>query len=270
MPELPEMENYKNQLQSHLIGKEITEVTVNRSKSINVAKETFQQQVHNRKILDVERRAKYLLFHLDSGKQLLLHLMLGGKMYLGSQNDSPDRTKQVVLSFGSVDLFFIGLRLGYLHLLSPEQVEQEMGDLGPDPLSPELTLDNFRQRLETKRSMLKSALVDQSWISGIGNRYSDEICFAAALSPEKKVNELDQEEVSRLHIAIQDVLAEATHLGGYMDMPFYKGDNTTGGYLPYFKVHGREEEPCPRCGTPVVVEEVASHKTYYCPNCQKE
>jgi len=126
MPELPEMENYKLLLNNLIAGKMITAVTIQREKSINVPVDEFTATVTNQTITSISRRAKYIIFHLQNGMCLLLHLMLGGWMFYGKDEDKPKRTVQVRLSFGDQHLHFIGLRLGYLHLLSPEQVQNEL------------------------------------------------------------------------------------------------------------------------------------------------
>lgn len=117
MPELPEMEVYKKHLTSTVVGKTIDYVEINREKTVNIAATQFQSQVTGTTIQAIERRAKHLVFLLDSSFVLQLHLMLGGWMYFGSDEDKPNHSAQVILSFSGHKLFFCGLRLGYLHLL---------------------------------------------------------------------------------------------------------------------------------------------------------
>lgn len=268
MPELPEMETCRQLLGRQLTGLMITEAEINREKSINVPPAEFIRQVQNSTIISIDRRAKHLIFRLSSGKNLLLHLMLGGWMYLGNDEDNPDRTKQVILSFGSRKLYFIGLRLGYLHLLTAQELEKEFEELGPEPLDPGFTAASFAQLLEKKRGMLKTSLVNQHFIAGIGNCYSDEICHQAGLLPMRKIEELSEMEKSRLYPAMKTVFANAIQSGGYMDEPLFKGDLITGGYNERCMVYDREGESCLRCGSRIVKEEISSRKTFYCPGCQ--
>ncbi|RFB18760.1 bifunctional DNA-formamidopyrimidine glycosylase/DNA-(apurinic or apyrimidinic site) lyase [Bacillus sp. HNG] len=268
MPELPEMETYKNLLQRKLAGHTIKDVEVNREKSINSSVADFKNQLIDNKITHIHRRGKHLIFNLASGKALLLHLMLGGLMYIESDDDIISRTKQVILSFDSHRLTFIGLRLGYLHLLTSKEVEEEFADLGPEPLEPSFTVQTFQQLTESKKGKIKSTLVDQQFIAGIGNRYSDEICFAAGLLPTRKLNSLDQSQFLKLHASIRSVLQEGIRYGGYIDLPLFKGDQLTGGFQGKFKVHDREGEPCTRCGSVIVKKDVSSRKTFFCANCQ--
>lgn len=268
MPELPEMENYRTLLKEKVKGKMITGAEVKRDKSVNVKADLFASEVSGEKIIDVERRAKHLLFLLDSGKLLLLHLMLGGWMYYGDEEDKPDHRAQVILSFGTDCLYFLGLRLGYLHLLTAPEAEEKLGNLGPEPLEDSFDEETFLNSIQNKRSALKTMLVDQDVLSGIGNRYSDEVCFSAGLLPSRKVNQLVKEEKTKLYRAIPAVLSEAVRFGGYMDRPFFQGDQQTGGFLSHFKVYNEEGKSCERCGHQIIRNEISSRKTFYCSYCQ--
>ncbi|UUZ94619.1 hypothetical protein LJK87_08875 [Paenibacillus sp. P25] len=181
MPELPEMENYRILLSGRMAGKTITETEIEREKSINVEPEHFRRALVGQAVQRIERRAKHLLFHLSSSDVLVLHLMLGGMMYYGRLEDKPERSVQVRLGMGGDHLFFIGLRLGYLHLHPAEEIPALMAKLGPDPFAPELTEPVFRKLFRQRNGTLKACLVDQGVVSGIGNCYSDEICFQAGL-----------------------------------------------------------------------------------------
>ncbi|WP_102272502.1 DNA-formamidopyrimidine glycosylase [Cytobacillus massiliigabonensis] len=266
MPELPEMETYKSLLQPLIGGQSITGVTINREKSINVPVEQFTSLVINQKIKSIERRAKYLVFQLQNDSNLLLHLMLGGRIFLGNEEDRPDRTVQVQLSFGNHQLYFIGLRLGYLHLLSHEMVQQEFQHIGPEPLDQNFSFYAFQTILKDKRGGLKTTLLNQEVIAGIGNRYSDEILWQAQLLPERKINELDSGDLGRLYESMQYILQKGIQQGGYMEEPLFKGDQKTGGYEMI--VHSREGENCRRCHSLIVMNEISSRKTYFCQNCQ--
>lgn len=269
MPELPEMENYKKLLTNKIIGKTIIDIEVNREKSINTSSTDFIQELRGKQIVKIDRRAKHLIFRLSSGKNLLLHLMLGGWMYIGNDNDSPNRTKQVILSFQDMKLYFIGLRLGYLHMLDENDLETKLSDLGPEPLDPNFTFENFQDIFQSKRGKLKTTLIDQKIISGIGNCYSDEICFEAKIKPTITVNSLGKDRLFSLYNSIQTVLRNAISLGGYMEEPLYLGDQLTGGYNNHLLVYDREGEECRRCGGTIVKIELSSRKCFYCPDCQK-
>lgn len=267
MPELPEMETYKTLLGSLIGGQKITNVEIGREKSINVPVDQFSMEISNQAIKTISRRAKYLIFQLQNGKCLLLHLMLGGWMFFGKEEDRPNRTIQVKLSFGEQHLFFIGLRLGYLHLLSPEEVQEELEKLGPEVLDPRFTLDAFHQIMQKRKGTIKTTLINQEVLAGIGNGYSDEILWHAEIRPDKKINELDDQQLSRLYDSIQFIFKRGIEQGGYMENPLFKGDGKTGGYQ--FYVYDREGEACSRCNASIIKSEISSRKTYFCPNCQR-
>lgn len=266
MPELPEMETYKKLLQDLMAGKNITGVEINRDQSINTPAGQFIKEVTGRRVVSVQRRAKYLMFHLENGNSLLLHLMLGGWMFFGKEEDRPDRTVQVKLTFTDQHLYFIGLRLGYLYLMIKSEMDKELQHLGPDPSDPHFSLSAFRQRVENRRGTLKAILVNQEIVSGIGNRYSDEILWSAELRPERKIMELGEAEMRRLFDAMKETLKQGIYHGGYMNEPLLKGDNRIGNY--HMRVHGLEGKPCPRCSKPIMMTKLSSHKTFYCSNCQ--
>ncbi|SDW62020.1 Fpg/Nei family DNA glycosylase [Paenibacillus sp. PDC88] len=273
MPELPEMENYKKLLSDRILDIPITKVTLNREKSINVTSDEFTSSLLNTRIVYIERRAKHLIFHLSTGRRLVLHLMLGGILYLGTEDQRPDRSTQIEIQFGDITLYFIGLRLGYLHLLSAKETDEAMSELGPEPLDYRFTEDKLRAVLKGRRGTIKSTLVNQEVIAGIGNCYSDEIAFAASLTPSTKIQKILEsgELTSRLYRSIQSVLREATAGGGYMEMPLYEGDELTGKYNEQCRVYDREGETCTRCNKGIITKTlITGKKAFYCPECQKE
>ncbi|GFN32366.1 Fpg/Nei family DNA glycosylase [Paenibacillus xylaniclasticus] len=270
MPELPEMETYRSMLSERIAGKQITGAAVTRDKTINMTPDAFVSAVIGRTVYYVERRGKHLLFHLDDGRRLVIHLMLGGSLYYGDDEDRPDRTVQVELSFGNHKLFGIGLRLGYVHLLTAKEVVEQFRELGPEPLDQRMTAESFKKLFQGKRGMLKSALVDQHTIAGIGNCYSDEICYTASIRPNTRISSLRDEDWERLFRATQSVLRDAIAAGGYMDSPLFRGDTLTGGYNERCRVYDRGGQPCFKCGTPIQQSEAASKKMFFCPSCQPE
>ncbi|MFK4997885.1 Fpg/Nei family DNA glycosylase [Bacillus sp. N9] len=239
MPELPEMETYKSALQQLIVGRPITNVTINREKSINVQADDFINHIKNQTIKAIDRRAKYLIFHLQNGSCLLLHLMIDGWMFYGAAEDKPNRTVQVQLTFGEHHLYFIGLRLGYLHFLTLDMLNKELQDIGPEPLAADFTIDAFLERLKHKRGRIKTTLINQSILAGIGNRYSDEILWHAQLLPLRKMSDLNNHQLVHLYDSIRFILQQGIEKGGYLDEPLFKEDHHTGGYEMY--VHGREE-----------------------------
>jgi formamidopyrimidine-DNA glycosylase len=269
MPELPEMEHYRRMLDVRINNKRITDVRIERERSLNMSTTEFTNRVLGQQVISVIRQAKMLLFTLESKETLLLHLMLGGWMFYGQDHEKPERTIQVQLTFGEQQLYFIGLRLGYLHLFTPAQLSERLSELGPDPFEPELSLSAFKLLLERGGGTLKKQLTDQSIISGIGNCYSDEICYNAGILPSRIPSSLSYEEWSSLYDSMLSTLMEALRAGGYMDQAFYSGDSLTGEYNNRCKVYDREDEHCNRCGQIIVRNIISNKKSFCCPGCQR-
>ncbi|WP_413309763.1 DNA-formamidopyrimidine glycosylase family protein [Bacillus sp. 1P10SD] len=269
MPELPEMETYKILLNQKIAGQVISDIQINREKSINLNSELFKRTVLLQKVTNVYRRGKHLLFHLQNGQVMLLHLMLGGWMFYGLESEKPKRTIQVQISFGEYHLYFIGLRLGYLHLYSQQEAEEKLSNLGPEPLSSDFSLNHFLGIISQKHGRLKTTLLDQEIIAGIGNCYSAEICFHAGILPTKDIDQIVESKRSQLYHSMRTVLQDGIKHGGYMENPLFKGDTLTGGFNERCNVYDREGKNCNRCGAIIINEMVSSRKTFYCPNCQK-
>ncbi|MCC3373184.1 bifunctional DNA-formamidopyrimidine glycosylase/DNA-(apurinic or apyrimidinic site) lyase [Cohnella sp. REN36] len=270
MPEWPEMDTYRRLLSPLLNGRVILRAVVNREKTINEAPEAFAEALEGKRILYVERRGKHLLFHLDDGYRLLLHLMLGGYLHYGEHAPKEDEHYQVILTFDDGNrLFFGGLRLGFLHRLSAKAALEQLKELGPDPFDARLTAAAFKDRLSKRRGKLKSALTDQKFLSGIGNCYGDEICFDAEIRPDAAIPELTEETKDRLFASMRSVLTEAAANGGYMDRPLTPTDTFTGGHDDKVKIYDREGEACPRCGGTIRLETLSGRKMFYCPDCQR-
>ncbi|KAA9006513.1 Fpg/Nei family DNA glycosylase [Paenibacillus spiritus] len=270
MPELPEMENYRRLLSQHILNKPITEVIVNREKSLNVEADVLRQTLPGARIIFVERRGKHLLFHLSDGRRLLLHLMLGGLLFYGTEDQRPLRSTQIEIVFGENRLYMMGLRLGYLHLLSVKETEAALSKLGPELLDRRMSAERFKERVRGRRGALKTMFVNQTVFAGIGNCYSDEIAFQAGLRPDSPVQGLGDDALGRLYEAAGTVLRNATDIGGYMEMPFMEGDTVTGRYNDRCLVYDRGGEACYRCGGTILKEELSGRKVFYCPDCQHD
>jgi len=268
MPEWPEMEHYRRLLMERIGGRKITGAEIGRPRSINVDPDEFTRETVGSVVWYVEHRGKYLIFHLDTGKRLLLHLMVGGSLFFGTGEEKPDRTAQITIRFPHGNLYFIGLRLGYLHLLTVKEANARLQELGPDPMDRRLDARAFAARFAGKRGMLKPALTDQSAVAGIGNCYADEMLHLAGIRPDVPVPRVDADAWQRLHGAMRTVLEEAAAHGGYMEMPLYAGDTQTGKAVRLLQVYDREGEPCPKCGGPIVKTELSGRKTFFCPACQ--
>lgn len=270
MPELPEMEVYRRHLETRCRGRTVINVEVGRVRSLNVPVGVFKKALRGSTLAGFDRKGKHLVCQLSTGAYLLNHLMLGGGIYHGTESDRPERTFQVIIRLDDgTSLYWFGLRLGWLHLLSAAELAERTADLGLDPFDPAFTPGHLAEILHGRRGQLKPLLVDQRFFPGVGNCYSDELCWAARIHPQQVAGRLNAQEQGALWEAMRSTLSDAVNLGGYTETPFHAGDRFTGSYLPHLKVYDRKGEPCPRCGAVIAFLEASGRKVFFCPTCQQ-
>jgi formamidopyrimidine-DNA glycosylase len=270
MPELPEVETVVRALREPLIGHTFTGVTSSWPRQIVTPQlEEMAARLRQARVEAVTRRGKYLLFRLDNGETLIIHLKMSGHLSVvpsGSPPDSHDRT--VFTLAGGHELRFRDTRkFGRIYLVKdPDQV---LSRLGPEPLSDTFTPEWLRKRLAARRRILKPLLLDQTFIAGIGNIYADEALHRAGLRPNRRSDSLSDDEVASLHRGIRSVLALAIEREGASMRTYRQPDGSQGSMQEEFQVYGRAGEPCFRCGAPVERFVLAGRSTYFCPGCQE-
>jgi formamidopyrimidine-DNA glycosylase len=271
MPEYPEMATYTKMLRENLLGLEIRQVEVEREKSINLPILTFRSLIEGQRVQDIRSRGKQILFQLTNQYTGIVHLMLGGWMFFSLPEKAPDRTKQLTFSFSEKreQLHLINLRLGYFHLLSPKEIDQKLAPLGPEAIDPQFTVERWTSLAAKSKGNLKAFFLDQKKIAGIGNAYSDEICFEAELNPERVIGKLELSDLIRLYDAMHHTLRKGVQYGGYMDYGFTPNDTITGRMNDHFLVYDREGQACFRCQAIITTQKLAGRTSYYCPQCQK-
>ncbi len=271
MPELPDVEAIRRYLMAQgLAGRSITGVELLWPKAVRTPSvDEFKSDVSGRRILDVRRRAKYLIFGLGgrSGRSLVLHLgMTGSLLVEPAGRERPIHTRNVLLLERRAELSFVDPRkLGAMWLVKEEG--EVLAGLGPEPLEPAFTLELFSSRVSRRDVPVKALLCDQAMVAGIGNIYADEVLFLAGVHPLKRGRDMSGEEVERLHSAIVSRLAVATELlvplvpgGG----PPTEGRQGIGLLL----MPRSEGSACSRCATPVGRVRVRGRSSYFCPHCQ--
>ena len=266
MPELPEVETVKQGLRPKLAGRRILGVEVLRAGAVNALPvAAFRRGLVGNRILGVERRGKYLLFPLEDGRYMVVHLRMTGVL-LWNGRDVPYVTARFSLEGGKSLVFQDRRGLGKLWLVAdPAEV---VGGLGPEPLEPEFTLEAFRQRLKKRSAPIKAILLDQHFLAGMGNMYADEALFQAKLHPLRAANALSRKEAARLYAAMRDILTEAIARGGASVDTYRLPDGGKGGAHLAFKVAHRRGLPCPVCSTPIERLMLRGRGAYFCPRCQ--
>lgn len=265
MPELPEVETIKRDLEKVIVGKKIVEVCVHNLKVIRQPSvDKFKKGIEGAVIKNILRKAKVLIFELSNGKSLAIHLKMTGQLvYPGSGVKS---RVSFHLSDGK-NLDFNDQRLfGELHLLDDWRSLKFIQGLGPEPFA--LSAGQFKEMLSSKKTKIKPLLLDQTFISGIGNLYAAEILFRARIYPERPANSLSAKEKELLFKEIKNTLKEAIHYGGSSVDDYVRLSGKPGGYTAYHKVYGREDEPCLVCQTPIKRIALGGRGTFFCPKCQ--
>jgi formamidopyrimidine-DNA glycosylase len=272
MPELPEVETIRRDLLPVLRGRAFTHVWVSPDALRLVQAPPladFARLLPGRRIEDISRRGKFLVFHLSGGLYLVVHLRMTGALLHRPSSAPPDRYVRAVLSLddGS-ELRFSDLRkFGALWLvLDPSTV---LGRLGPEPLERGLTPSRLRELTARRRAPIKSLLLDQRALAGLGNIYADEALFAAGLHPQRPAGSLSDSEVKRLHKAIRRVLTEALEDRGASFSDYVDASGREGRHQFRVQVFRRTGQPCYVCGREIARVKVAGRSTHFCPRCQR-
>ena len=266
MPELPEVETIKNELLPWIVGQSFTQVTLLDRKLLRwPSPEEFQQLV-GQSVESLERRGKYLIFHLSSGLSLIMHLRMTGALLLNPE--SIDHCARAVfhLSNDARLAFSDRRRLGAIWLGG--DAGAIIGKLGPEPLAEDFTPNVLSTLFNEHCIPIKAALIDQNIIAGIGNMYADEILFAARIHPLRRTDTLSDEEIQSLYNSIRVVLASAIGNKGASVDTYIRPGGQLGRAQFDFKVAHRKGQTCPVCHAPIQRILVRNRGTYFCPNCQ--
>lgn len=271
MPELPEVETIRRQLEQKIKNKKIIKVEVRLPRMINVPAREFTSQVQGAKVENIKRKAKLLIINLSNGNSLIVHLKLTG-MFI--YNQEPDKYSHVIFYFeDKTKLLYKDIRqFGYMKLVKTKEVDNllEKEGFGPEVLDKNFTLDIFKEILEKKkRSKIKPLLMDQTFLSGVGNVYAQEACFYAKVHPERKVENLSEKEIKDLYQGLRKIISESLKYRGASVDTYVDIYGKQGSFVPRLKVYGREGKPCPRCKTKLKEIRLAGRGTTFCPKCQK-
>jgi formamidopyrimidine-DNA glycosylase len=231
-------------------------------------------ELEGERVATVERRGKYLIVRFETGRVLLIHLRMTGSLLHaanGSLPDDPHRRAVVKLDDGSDVAYRDVRRFGTWLLLEPTEVDAYLqARVGDEPLDALFTAARLGERLARRRTTLKAALLDQRTLAGIGNIYADEALWRARLNPLRSASGLDRNELRRLHRGIRAALEHGLARQGSTLRDYRLPDGSGGSMQNEFRVYGRRDEPCDRCGTLIVRTQVAGRTTWFCPTCQPE
>lgn len=275
MPELPEVETVRRSLLDLIIGKKIKSIDVFYDRIIQSDVEEFKTLLVNEEFVDISRYGKFLIFILNH-YIIVAHLRMEGKYFLKKNKDEEPKEKHEHVIFNFVDgttLRYNDTRkFGTIELFKTNDLDvvlnsNPINKLGIEPISGNLTIEYLKDKFKNKKEPIKSALLDQSIITGLGNIYADEVCFMSKLNPCTKANTLNDKDLERIIISSKKVLEKAISLGGTTIKSFVSSHAATGLFQNELLVHTKEV--CPICGGEINKIRVGGRGTYYCPNCQK-
>ena len=274
MPELPEVTTISEDVRTLAAGRRVIRAEISEDDVSNAGVKEFPRRLVGKTLRGTGRRGK--IFTLDFGDVVgVVHLVISGRVLRLPEWQDPDRTNTAVVEFeggdgeASIVLAFAKLWLGYFDLYEPERVDEHplISRLGPDPFSEGFSVEHLIGAFE-RRATVKSLLLDQSVVAGLGNIYVDEVLFAAGVHPTRKANTLSREEISFIHGATRDILGRAIELRGTTFDSYHDAFGEGGKFQHQLKVFARPGEPCPVCSTEIQKLRVAGRGTHVCPLCQ--
>ena len=278
--ELPEVEVVRRDLEKDVVGRRVAEVEVRRMKNTkrvirrHKTPKEFRDRLKGRRITKAERKGKYILLPLDDGNVLVTHFGMSGKFIRGNKRLPVDQHTHVIVTFQQGgDLRYADPRtFGEVFVTPTDDLGKvkELSHIAIDPLEDTFTWLQFSHVLATRATKLKPLLMDQQFISGLGNIYSDEVLFSAGLRHDRPSDQLSAQEVRRLYRAMQEVVQEAIRFRGTTlgDEAYVDLFGKPGEYQNELKVYGRRGLPCRRCRTPIETVKYGGRNSFFCPQCQ--
>ncbi len=272
MPELPEVETVRRGLLDKVLNRVIKGIRVNYPKIIEYPSiSLFKKEIVGQKINDISRYGKWLIFVLDDF-YLLSHLRMEGKYFIKSSKDVDLKHEHVIFELDDkTELRYMDVRkFGKMHLIPKDKIKEigPLKELGLEPWDENLTLEYLQDKFSKKRLPIKSVLLDQSIIVGIGNIYADEILFLAKINPYTRAMDLNDDSIKNIIKYTRIVLEDAIKAGGTTIRSYSSVNGIHGMFQQNLNVHSRSGEACPVCGSQVIKVKIGGRGTYYCSKCQ--
>jgi formamidopyrimidine-DNA glycosylase len=271
LPELPEVETIKNELSSQVVERGITDVDLFWEKQVRrPSAEEFRSRIVGQRIKGLGRRGKYLLFHLESGEILVIHLKMTGSLLVKPTSERPEKYVRSVINLdGGISIHFRDIRK-FSGMWLVKDVDGVIKKMGLEPFDPAFTPRHLAGIIGSRSAPVKALLCDQTMIAGIGNMYADEALYEAGIHPMRPGSSLSKAEIKRLHGAIRKVLENGIGNKGASVNTYFLPDGIKGTAHSEFRVAHRRGEKCPLCGCEIERIVVRQRGTYFCPKCQKD
>ena len=278
MPELPEVQTTVSGLKSKVLNRTFVDVWTDTEKLFkNMSFGDFRKEIKNKKIKDIRRRGKNLIFELSEEYFLLVHLKMTGHFLYDEcppaggqgQEDSMNRFIRARFFLDNDKVLALSdlRKFAKIELLKKEELDKELELLGPEPLEKDFTFEKFKKVL--KKGKIKQILMNQNIFVGVGNIYADEILWQAEVHPEKNVLDLSERELKKIYLATKDILLEALKFGGTSTSDYRNIEGGRGTFEKKLKAYQRQGQKCFRCGTIIKRKKIAQRGTHFCPTCQK-
>ena len=271
MPELPEVETTRRGIAPHITGKTIACVIVRTRKLRWPVPAQLPAVLQGKTIIDAGRRAKYLLLDTGAGT-LMIHLGMSGSLRIVRPGDAPRKHDHVDIGFadGTTLRFHDPRKFGSMHWITGDAGKHPLlAELGPEPLSDEFTSEYLFGLSRKRKAPVKTFIMDQRCVVGVGNIYANEALFRAAIRPTRAAGTVTRAQFAVLVAEIKEVLAEAIHVGGTTLRDFIGGDGEPGYFSQSLAVYGRGGEPCRQCGSILKEVRLGQRSTVYCTKCQR-
>lgn len=274
MPELPEVETTLRGIAPFIVNQTISRVEVRQPRLRWPIIDNLGKQLGGEKVLSVRRRAKYLLIELASGT-LIIHLGMSGSLRVFTDFTAPPVQKHdhvdINFSNGTLLRFHDPRRFGaVLWFIGLIEQHPLLVNLGPEPLSQDFNTDYLQQKLSNHKRAIKTAIMENKIVVGVGNIYANEALFRTGIHPATPAMKLNKQQISALTAEIKQLLQEAITAGGSTLRDFVNSAGTSGYFQLQHQVYGRAGEPCPQCGHPIEKMVLGQRSSFYCPLCQKK
>ena len=273
MPEIAEVETVRNTLKKRILNKRIKKVEVYYEPMIESDIDAFKKNLVGASFIDIKRRGKWLIFETEH-YYLLSHLRMEGKYFIKDKQEIKDKHEHVIFTFiDDTTLRYADTRkFGRMNLILKTEIDNTecIKKQGLEPGDKKLTADYLLKKFAKKQLPIKTVLLDQTIISGLGNIYANEVLFAAGINPLTKACNLTKEDCERIVKRAAEIIEAAIKMGGTTIRSYTSSLGVTGKFQQNLKVHKREKEKCLVCGTAIENIKVGGRSTYFCPNCQKE
>ena len=271
MPELPEVETVRRTLKNLILNKKIINIDIRYQNIIEYPNvEEFKQKIINQTFNDIKRKGKWLMFELDD-YYLLSHLRMEGKYNLKNKDIPYDKHEHVIFTLNDCETlrYKDTRKFGKMHLIKKDEIydRKPLNELGMEPFEVDSLF--VKEKYKNKKLPIKTVLLDQSIITGIGNIYADEILFLSNINPLKKANELTKKEIDSIIENTKITLEKAILKGGTTIRSYESSEGVHGKFQQELLVHNNEGKECSICSNKIIKIKVGGRGTYYCPNCQK-